>query len=281
MERAEASSMLVVNGVPYLIDVGVGSLHNLVAVGFHAEDIRAVFITHHHLDHDGGLADLVSYSSFGHRRTPMAIVGPAGTETMVAASRDYLAISRRIFGSEGGIAPDPAEIYRGKDITGDGVIYQDDHIRVVAVANSHYQTFKPDAASYGVDRSYSYRVETPDRVVVFTGDTGPSAPLVDLAKGADVLVSEVIDVPSAVTYALRTLPRGSQSIVDTVTAHMEHEHLNPEEVGKLASAAGVKMVVLSHLSPGDDDEHDATKYTAGVRRYYLGPVIAGRDLLEF
>ncbi len=281
MERAEASSLLVVDGVPYMIDVGVGSLHNLVAAGFHAEDVRAVFITHHHLDHDGGLADLISYSSFGHRRTPVNIVGPAGTGSMVAASLDYLATSRRIFGSEGAIAPTPSDIYRANEIAGDGVIYQDEHIRVVAAANTHYQTIKPGAASYGVDRAYSFRVEAPDRVIVFTGDTGPSPALATLAKGADVLVSEMIDVPSAVAFALRTLPPGAQNAVDTISAHMEHEHLNAEEVGRLAAAAGVKMVVLSHFSPGDDGEHDATKYTAGVRRFYRGPVIAGRDLLEF
>src|SRR5882672_6460751 len=84
--RSEPSSLLVVDGTPYMVDVGVGSLHNLVAAGFHAQDIDAIFITHHHLDHDGGLADMIAYSSFGQRSHPVSITGPLGTRAMVHAS---------------------------------------------------------------------------------------------------------------------------------------------------------------------------------------------------
>jgi ribonuclease BN (tRNA processing enzyme) len=62
--------------------------------------------------------------------------------------------------------------------------------------------------------------------------------------------------------------------------HMITEHSTPQEVGKTASRAGVRMVVLSHLIPGAPTEPDSG-YVEGVKEFYSGPVIVGRDLMEF
>jgi hypothetical protein len=59
----------------------------------------------------------------------------------------------------------------GHDV-GAGLIYQDINIKVSAVQNSHFDFHKGPAS--GKHKSYSYRFETPDRVIVFTGDTGAS-----------------------------------------------------------------------------------------------------------
>src|SRR5258708_12255660 len=80
----------------------------------------------------------------------------------------------------------------GHDV-GSGVIYQDDNIKVMAVENTHFKLHQAGPA-VGKYKSYSYRFDTPDRVVVFTGDTGPSNQVTELAKGADLLVSEVNSV---------------------------------------------------------------------------------------
>ena len=82
-----------------------------------------------------------------------------------------------------------AKVFFGYD-TGDGTIYQDANVKVIAAENSHFH-FAPGSPGYGKYKSYSYRFETPDRVVVFSGDTGPSTALTELAKGADLLVTEV------------------------------------------------------------------------------------------
>ena len=62
--------------------------------------------------------------------------------------------------------------------------------------------------------------------------------------------------------------------------HMRTEHSTPEEVGRVASAAGVKQVVLSHVVPGLATDSEAL-YTDGVRKFYAGSVTLGRDLQEF
>src|SRR5262245_65442676 len=65
---------------------------------------------------------------------------------------------------------------------------QDANIKLLAVENTHFAFHKGAAA--GKHKSYSYRFESPDRVIVFTGDTGPSDAVTELAKNADLLVTE-------------------------------------------------------------------------------------------
>jgi ribonuclease BN (tRNA processing enzyme) len=282
--RAQPSALVVVDGVPYMVDAGVGALRNLVAAGFRPSDVRAVLITHHHLDHDGGLADLLSYSFMDGRTAQVDVIGPAGTEAMVQAALRLSEPSRRIFGAEG-LAPkiDPGAIYRACDIAAPGVVYRDGRVTVRAVENSHYQLIVTDGSSAGADRSYAYRFETADRVVVFTGDTGPSAAVTELAQGADLLVSEVVDVPAVMRFAAKRNPNllTNPQARDAVERHMRLEHLSPEEVGKLAQAARVKKVVLTHFSPGEDGEVDLRGYIDGVRAYYHGSVVVGSDLDRF
>jgi ribonuclease BN (tRNA processing enzyme) len=61
---------------------------------------------------------------------------------------------------------------------------------------------------------------------------------------------------------------------------MEADHSTPEVVGKLAEKAGVGMVVLTHLVPGDEAD-PAGAYTDGVSRFFKGRVVAASDLARF
>src|SRR3977135_338280 len=79
------------------------------------------------------------------------------------------------------------QVFFGHDV-GTGVIYQDSNIKVTAIENSHFDFHKSPAA--GKHKSYSYRFDTPGRVIVFTGDTGPTDALTELARDADLLISE-------------------------------------------------------------------------------------------
>lgn len=62
--------------------------------------------------------------------------------------------------------------------------------------------------------------------------------------------------------------------------HMTEDHTAPEDIGKLAAAAHVKKVVLSHFVPGGESDPDDA-YTGGVKKYFSGPVVAAQDLMEF
>ncbi len=108
-------------------------------------------------------------------------------------------------------------------------------------------------------------------MIVFTGDTGPSDAVTQLAKEADVLVSEVYD--SAEVARSVEQNHWSPERAKAFMERMKFGHLNLEEVGEIASKARVKSVLLYHYTPTDP-----AAYVAGVKKYFSGPVFAPADL---
>lgn len=285
-DRSQPSSLLVVNGRLYLIDAGAGVVHQLVAAGFEPAELHTIFLTHLHMDHTEGLASLMAFTWSGtwgvKGRTAIGIYGPPGTQLLTHYANQYNSISEAIFKPEVPTPVPMSKLFHAHDLhlSGPTLVYHDADVRVFAVPNTHYITMKLPRRSYGIDQSYAYRFETPHRTIVFTGDTGWSNAVVRLARGADILVSEVL-LTKRVVAAIKRRPTNDPAAKRALIAHMEREHLSPEEVGRMASLAHVKMVVLTHLVPGADGETDITPYVTGVRRYYSGPVIVGRDLDQF
>jgi ribonuclease BN (tRNA processing enzyme) len=145
------------------------------------------------------------------------------------------------------------------------VIYpEDDHgVRVSAVLVQHAPVFP----------ALGFRFDTPAGTVVFSGDTGPCANVVRLARDAGLLVHEVIDVDH-LTERIDRLPNA-----DAVRNHLAAAHSSPRQVGEIATAAGVPTLVLSHLVPGDGDPTDE-QWEARVRPHFGGELICGVDLDE-
>lgn len=272
--RAQPANLLIVDGAPYLFDAGYGCLNQIAKLGLTPFDLAGIFVSHHHTDHNIDLASIVSFLWTGGRTKRLPIVGPHNTHNIVAAALNYFNQAAGAFMKQ---FPDkvPAETFiDARDVAASGLVYEDKNIRVFAQENTHYQTFEA-----GSDKSYSYRIECPDRVIVYTGDTGPSDALVDLAQNADVLVTEIIDVEAGTAFAMER-NNAPESMAGIYADHMRRGHLTGEEAGKLAAAAGAKMLVLTHIVPGLDSETDMSGYVSRVKSYFDGPVIVGRDMLE-
>ena len=143
--------------------------------------------------------------------------------------------------------------------------------------------FPPGTLDYGIAKSYSYRFDTPDRVIVFTGATGPSEAVTELSKGADILLSEVTSVEEAKEQRIKNgiWDRMSPAVQAVYIRHMSEEHLTPEEVGKMAARAGVKTVVLTHLPSTTDPKDEYARFGDQVRKYFSGRVLVAKDLMEF
>jgi ribonuclease BN (tRNA processing enzyme) len=186
-DRAQSSNLLTVNGTHYVVDAGDGVARRLAKAGIDVREIGTIFITHHHDDHTAGLGTLMSLAWDRQRTKPIHVYGPPRTEELVKAAVQYFTISAEIRIADGGRTVPIAQVFFAHDV-GTGVIYEDANIKVMAVENSHFSFHEGPAA--GKHKSYSYRFETPDRVVVFTGDTGTSDAVTELAKGADLLVTE-------------------------------------------------------------------------------------------
>ncbi|SPA42753.1 Zinc phosphodiesterase [Cupriavidus taiwanensis] len=139
-------------------------------------------------------------------------------------------------------------------------VYRDENVKVTATLVNHAPVFP----------AFAYRFDTAHGSVVFSGDTSPHANLIRLARGADVLVHEVID--TAWIDALYPKPRNPAQ--EAKAHHLVHSHTAATEVGAVAEAAGVKTLVLSHLAPADNDPGRWESASKG----FSGKVIVGRDL---
>jgi len=280
--RSEPATLLIVDGRRYLIDCGIGTARRLVEAGIGSETIHTIFLTHLHADHTLGLADVLAndfqeqdHSGPDHS---ISIYGPAQTKALIDAAYRYISIPYAIYAAEGGgprggvPATTPFSVHE----IGEGVVYQDDKIRVVAVENTHYALMP--AASRATMKSYAYRFETPHGTIVFTGDTGPSDAVTRLAEGADVLVSEVEDFVAVSAFVDRMAQRNhwSPERRNQFKAHLTEEHLDIKDVGRMATTAHVKSVVLYHWDPDDP-----AAYVAGVGKYFSGPVFGGADMQRY
>lgn len=284
LERAQTSSAIVIGEDIYLIDSADGVLRQLAGADLPVERIKAIFITHHHFDHNGDLgALLVQRWLFHYARPKIEVIGPPMTREMVthlAKAFRATELAPIIIGTTQ--IPGIAETVTATDIPGDldtpAVIYQDANVRVSAVLNNHYH-FLPGSAAADTARSYAFRFDTPGRSITFTGDTGPSERVAQLARGSDVLVSEVIDM-ERMERMLRSVDRDDFPIEELIE-HLRKDHLTPTQVGELAASAGVKEVILHHLVPGSDGETDLSVYKKGIDRHFKGPVRVARDLERF
>jgi ribonuclease BN (tRNA processing enzyme) len=281
-DRSEPAALLIVDGRRYLIDCGIGTVRRLVQAGVHSETIGRIFLTHLHPDHTLGLADVLANDFQDKDRLgpgdTVRVYGPPQTKALVDAAYRYISIPYAVFAAEGagpnGGVP-AATPFMSHEI-GEGVVYQDDRIRVIAAENTHYALMPQHARA--VMKSYAYRFETPHGTIVFTGDTGPSDAVIRLAEGADVLVAEVEDKVAVAAFADQMAEQHHWSAARRASfiGHMTDEHLGFEDVGHMATKAHVKSVLLYHWYP-----EDAAADVAAVSKYFSGPVFGSADLQRY
>jgi len=284
IDRAQPSNVLMVRGAPYLIDAGNGVAHQLDLAGVPFTSIRHIFITHNHDDHNADWGTLMGREFTSGQNEPMTVYGPRGTESMRKGFLQYFAPNVAAHYLEGAVNVPPEKVILAHDIPGPGLVYQDSNIRLTAVENCHFH-FSKGSPGFQWQQSFAFKFETPDRVIVFSGDTGPCQNVLsDFAKGADILVHEVINLP-AVERSIAARNDGTYSRPgqrEGLLKHLQTEHTTPEEIGRVAKEAGVKLVVLTHIVAGSTPPADAdASYIEAVKRNYSGQVVVGRDLMEF
>jgi ribonuclease BN (tRNA processing enzyme) len=276
--RAQSSNLLMVNGALYVVDAGDGVARRLAKAGINVREIGTVFITHHHDDHTAGLGTLLSVAWDQNRAKPIHVYGPARTVELVTAAVQYFTISAEIRIADGGRSIPIAQVFIGHDVT-TGVVYQDTNIKVTAVENTHFAFHEGPAA--GKHKSYAFRFETSNRVIVFTGDTGPSDAVTELANGADLLVSETSSCQGRMQEMADDGRWQAMSPAEQagIVRQMTQGHMTLDEIGKMAASANVKTVVLSHLTHKRDGNY--TPWAEEVKKHFSGRVLIAEDLMEF
>jgi ribonuclease BN (tRNA processing enzyme) len=258
-ERKMTGQAIVVDGRVYVIDVGYGVVGRMVEAKLPFSNVAGIFITHLHSDHIPDYPMLAYEIAHARGISPVSVFGPEGIQQAHAGSLQIFSedFAKRAAMMQG-LTP-PEQRFAVTQISKDGVIYQDDRVKVTALAVPH-----PPIPSY------AYRFDSKDRSIVISGDTRAFEPLADLAKGADVLVHEAIYLPgfAAPPY---NMPEPMLKMATTV-------HTTPEQAGMIAQKAGVKTLVLSHLIPGENTVTDDV-WRAEAAKHFTGRIIVGHDLM--
>ena len=258
--RAAPASVVVVDGVAYVVDCGNGVARQMVLAGVELTRLRHVFITHHHSDHNADFGTLVLLAWAAGLRTDVDTWGPPPLARMTDLFFEMSAADIDVRVTDEGRAP-LRPLVHTHELKEGGVVVKDERV-VVRAAVVHHPM---------VPIAFAYRIDGPDRSVVFSGDTTRSDALVALARGADVLVHEVM-FPDA--YAAEAAGNAR-----SIARHILESHTPVEDVGRIAQEAGVKTLVLSHFVP--DDNADAERsWVPLARKHFKGEVVLGRDLLE-
>ncbi len=260
--RSAPAQAIVVGDRVYLVDCGDGVARQMALARLPMSQLRAVFITHQHSDHNAGYGPLFLLGWAGGIERPVDTYGPPPLAKMTRLLLEAYEFDISLRMKDEG-RPPLAPLIRPHEITDAGLVLADDRVRVTAALNDHPP----------IKHSFAYRFDTADRSIVISGDTNYSEAVLKLARGAEVLVHEVLHRP------FWERPDAPQT--PEIRRHIIASHIDAEDLGRLASAAGVKTLVLTHFVPSEptgavpDDV-----WIAAARKHFRGEVILGRDLLE-
>jgi len=244
--RSQPANLIAAADGAWFVDVGDGAVQQMTRAGYHLPQVRGVFISHLHFDHIGGLSALIGLRHQSNAPGVLQIYGPPGTLALVDGLLASMAPSTEAgFGLPGAVRVDPATTVKVHELRDNDTVALAG-MNVTVAKNTHY-SFHPGSEEDKKFESLAFRFDFPARSILFTGDTGPSERVVALGKGADLLVTEMIDVPATVAAVQRINPKLSQANRDSMTKHLSAHHVNPTQVGEMATAMGVKKIVATHL----------------------------------
>jgi ribonuclease BN (tRNA processing enzyme) len=269
-DRSGPATAIVVNGTPYLVDMGAGVVRRAKAAvidkgiaALEPPNFRVVFVTHLHSDHTVGYADLFLTPWIYGRRVPLEVYGPPGikamTEHLMEAYRADFDTRTKEHGQglyTVGSFPEGHRV-NAHEVRA-GVVYKDANVTVTAFPTKHAL------------ESYGYRFDTPDRSIVISGDTAPTQATIDACRGCDVLIHEVQTLewlanrPDFQSYAARY-------------------HTTTVQLAELASQAKPRLLILHHASmvqrPAVHPKRSSPEgLLSEMSSRYSGHVVVGRDL---
>lgn len=263
-DRSGPSVAIVVNNTPYLVDCGPGAVRRASAAfrkgvaGLAVQKLKTLFVTHLHSDHTLGYPDLIFTPWVLGRTDAVEAYGPSGlkamTDHLLAAYSEDIAI--RTDGLEHGNRTGyKVNVHEIKP----GVVYKDENVAVKAFL-VHHGSWK---------EAYGYRFETPDKVIVLSGDCAPSESVIENCNGCDMLLHEV--------YTQRGYDESNADWRKYVT----NFHTSTKELAELATKAKPKLLVLYHQMFFGGEKDTEEVLLEEMRSAYKGKVVSSHDLDVF
>ncbi|MEW6593084.1 MAG: ribonuclease Z [Candidatus Hadarchaeota archaeon] len=265
-----------------LFDCGEGTQRQMAIARVSPQKLDSIFMTHMHGDHFLGLAGLVQTMSLLDRTRPLEVYCPAGEKERLER---YLQIPRYTLTFEVQIR----ELKPGDELRRKGyrilacetdhpvpelayALVEDERSGKLDAEKAEKLGVKPGPLLSNLKggnpvKLQSGRVVRPEEVVgqprpgrkiAYTGDTRPSDAIVELARGADVLIHEA------------TL---ADDLADKAA---ENAHSTPSGAAEIARRAGARQLVLVHVSPRYRDDSVLLEQ---AKRIFPNTVVA-KDLME-
>jgi ribonuclease Z len=246
-----------------LIDAGRGATIRLSQINIPIGRIDALFLTHFHSDHTVGIPDLWLTgwleSHFGMRQAPLRVVGPHGTNALMANLKKAYAADIKIRMEDEKLGPDGIAVLV-EEYHHDEIVYDKGGVKVTAFEVDHGEAIRP---------AYGYCVEYAGRKVVISGDTRYSENVIKYGAGADLLIHEV---------AIARPELLSEHHIQRIIAH----HTSPSEAGIVFARTRPKLAVFTHivlLASKQVPPATIEDLVAETRRTYAGPLEVGEDLM--
>jgi ribonuclease Z len=265
--RFGSAHVIEVAGDYLMFDCGPAATHKLVKAGLFPTKIDYLFFTHHHFDHDVDYPCflLCRWDQSIGKENQLQVYGPTLTETITerilgengAFAHDWKArvnhpLSQQVYVNRGGTLPRKPPSILAKDV-GPGLVYSGRDWEVVSAPAEHVQPFLD---------SLAYRVNSAEGSVVFTGDTQPCQSVIDLARGADMLLCMCWDDQDCMIQSGENV--GQCGTIDAA---------------EMARDAGVKKLVLVHVGPHLASHGPMEKGIGDVRRVFDGDIIFAEELM--
>ncbi len=256
-----SSSVVEFAGRPYIVDCGIGVTRQFVEAGYTLADVHTILLTHLHSDHCLELGPLLHTVWCSSPLREIRIYGPPLVTRLVDGFFQAMAydIEMRM---KDEAQQDPRNMFNCVEFT-EGFVFRDDIIEVSAL-----QVVHPPLTD-----TYALKICSAGKTVVFSADTSYFPPLAEFANGADVLVHEVMHREGTERMCERL-----KAIKPNLMAHMVAGHTFGDDVGRIATAAGVGHLVLQHFTPSDDPATGPADFEALVRQTWDGPLTVGSDL---
>lgn len=258
-EQSGPATAVIVDGQSWIVDAGPGVVRRASAAHIAGEpalaqlNLSRVLITHLHSDHTLGLPDIMYSPWTLDRIDPIEIWGPPGIKDMVAHIAAAYAVDHKIR-LEGAEPANTTGWKNNVTETKGGVIFESDTLTIEAIPVCHGDW----------DYAFGYKFTHNGKSAIVSGDTTYCPALEAAAKNANLLVHEAYD---AAALAKRK-PEWQN--------YHSKAHTAAADVGRLASNAGVKSVVLYHQLPFSGSKQAMLDQIAVT---YSGPVTWGEDLM--
>lgn len=254
------SILVSIGDARVLIDAGLGAARGVCDQGVSLTALDAVVITHLHSDHYLELGPLLHTAWTAGLNRPIPVYGPPGLQRYWDGFLSAMEADIRLRIADEG-RPELVDLISIRPIGRDGEMSVAG-LSMTAMLNDH-PPFK---------QSYALRLSGGGHSVVLSGDTAYMPEMSQFAHGADLLVHEAMLV-EGVDALVRHTPNGDERL----RRHILRAHTAAEDVGRIATDAGVAHLALNHLVPDGLPGFSEETWIEAVRKTWSGRLTIGRD----